>query len=179
MVNHKSIRAMRKFLFILLILANTFSGLYSQSGEVFGRILDKKTRRPLAFVSIVYTEKGQGTVSNIDGEFSIPTAEEVEFLKISYLGYHDEYIFKKDISAGRKIEVRLIEKAYNIEEVQIFPGINPAHRIIDLVLQNRDLNNPVKMQSFAYTSYSKMYFTLDLDSMYAKLMDFSIYCIKC
>ncbi len=51
--------------------------------------------------------------------------------------------------------------------MKVLPGVNPAHRIIHQVLENRDRNNPEKMQSFAYTSYSKMYFTLDLDSMYA------------
>jgi len=136
--------------------------------EVEGRILDLKTRRPLAFVNVVYKEGGQGTVSNIDGEFSIASLENIEFLKFSYVGYYSQYISMQEIQPGRKIQVRLEKKTYDIEEVQILPGINPAHRIIRLALENRNLNNPEKMQSFSYTSYSKMYFTLNLDSMYAE-----------
>jgi len=159
---------MRRFLLVISFLASLVSILHSQvEGPVEGRILDQKTKRPLAFVSIVYTSRGQGTVSNIDGEFSITSPSQIEFLKFSYLGYRERIIPKKDIKPGKMIQVRLNEKAYEIEEVQILPGINPAHRIIDLVLENRDRNNPEKMQSFAYNSYSKMYFTLDLDSMYA------------
>ncbi len=159
---------MRRILLVILFLVNILSALHAQmGGKVEGRILDQKTKRPLAFVNIVYRSEGKGTVSNIDGEFSISSSERIEFLKFSYLGYHEKIILAKDIIPGKKIQVRLEEKAYEIEEVQILPGINPAHRIIDLVLENRDKNNPVKMQSFAYTSYSKMYFTMDLDSMYA------------
>lgn len=136
---------------------------------VKGRVCDQRTGRPLAFVNIVYTSGGQGTVSNIDGEFSISSAEKVEFIKISYLGYATRYIQKRDIIPGKSLQVRLERKTYDIEAVNIRPGINPAHRLIRLALENRDKNNPEKMQSFSYTSYSKMYFTLDLDSMFADI----------
>ena len=92
-----------------------FSVLHSQVGEkIEGKILDQKTKRPLAFVSIVYTSRGQGTVSNIDGEFSISSPVQVEFLKFSYLGYEDKFIPEKDIKPGKMLQVRLDETAYDI-----------------------------------------------------------------
>jgi hypothetical protein len=150
---------------ILLVLVFTHPARL-QAQKVEGRVLDSRNKRPLAFVNIVYKSGGQGTVSNIDGEFSIASAEEIEFLKFSYVGYHTRYIPGKDIRPGKKLTLRLERKAYDIEEVQVLPGINPAHRIINLAVENRDANNPEKMRSFSYTSYSKMYFTLNLDSMY-------------
>ena len=163
---------MRRILLVISFLVSFVSVLHSQVGQKL-RAGYRTTRQnaPLAFVNIVYTSGGQGIVSNIDGEFSISSPDRIEFLKFSYLGYQEKLIPKKDIKPGKMLQVRLDEKTYDIEEVQILPGINPAHRIIDLVLENRDRNNPVKMQSFAYTSYSKMYFTLDLDSMYADAPD--------
>ena len=157
---------MKNSLLIVIILAGLapFQSMRAQGVE--GRILDQKTKRPLAFVNVVYKENGQGTVSNIDGEFSIASFENIEFLKFSYVGYHSKFISRQEIQPGKKIPVRLEKKTYDIEEVEILPGINPAHRIIRLAFENRNLNNPEKMQSFSYTSYSKMYFTLDLDSMY-------------
>jgi hypothetical protein len=152
---------------IILICAGLLPVLNIRAQRVEGRILDAQTRRSLAFVNIVYRSGGQGMVSNIDGEFSIASLDDVEFLQFSYVGYQTKTIGKEEIRPGRTIQVRLEQKAYDIEEVQVLPGINPAHRIIRLALENRDRNNPEKMQSFAYTSYSKMYFTLDMDSMYA------------
>ncbi len=61
--------------------------------------------------------------------------------------------------------IQMERKAYDIEEVTILPGLNPAHRIIRLASGNRKINNPEKQRSFSYTSYSKMYFTLDTDSL--------------
>ena len=156
---------MRKIL-LILFCSVFIPGLNILAQPLEGRIVDSQNRRPLAFVNIVYKSGGQGTVSNIDGEFSIASVDEIEFLKFSYLGYHTKFFGKEDIRPGKTLQVRLEQKAYDIEEVRILPGINPAHRIIHLAVENRDSNNPEKMQSFSYTSYSKMYFTLDLDSMY-------------
>ena len=51
--------------------------------------------------------------------------------------------------------------SYELGEVVILPGVNPAHRIINNVVNNRDLNNPEKMRSFSYTSYEQVIFTID------------------
>lgn len=138
----------------------------AQAGPVQGRIVDKKTGRPLAFVNITYLASGQGTVSNIDGAFSISSARELDFLKFSYVGYHPRFIAKEDIRQGETLIIELERKAYDIAEVKILPGLNPAHRIIKMASDNRNLNNPEKQRSFSYTSYSKMYFTMNIDSMF-------------
>ncbi|MFC2115342.1 DUF5686 family protein [Bacteroidota bacterium] len=159
---------MKKALIIILVCTPFFPVLTLWAQSVEGRILDQQSKRPLAFVNIVYKSGGQGTVSNIDGEFSVSSIDEIEFLKFSYLGYHTQYIYREEIQAGRKMQIRLERKAYEIDEVHILPGINPAHRIIRLASENRNLNNPEKMSSFSYSSYSKMYFTLDMDSMWVE-----------
>ena len=157
---------MTRFLPFFLLAISVQANAAAQEERVSGKITDQRTGQPLAFVNIVYKESGQGTVSDIDGEFSIPTSAGIDFLKFSYLGYHTHSIPREEISPVSKILVKLLETAYEIQEVEVQPGINPAHRIIKLASDNRRLNNPEMMQSFSYTSYSKMYFTLDLDSMF-------------
>ena len=150
-------------LMLTLVSGQSVSG---QPEPVLGQIIDKRTRRPLAFVNITYLASGQGTVSNIDGAFSISSSQYIDFLKFSYVGYHPRFIAKEDIRPGETLLIELDRKAYDIAEVTILPGINPAHRIIRLASDNRKLNNPEKQRSFSYTSYSKMYFTMDIDSMF-------------
>jgi hypothetical protein len=154
-------------LWLCIFLAGVIQTIIlAQDDSISGRITDKRTGKPLAFVNIVYKESGQGTVSDIDGEFSIPVSSGIDFLKFSYLGYELRMIQQKDIMPGTRLEVNLEETAYEIAEVEVQPGINPAHRIIMLASRNRKLNNPEMMQSFSYTSYSKMFFTLEQDSLW-------------
>lgn len=42
-----------------------------------------------------------------------------------------------------------------IGEVTVVAGENPAHRIIDLVIENRKKNHPLSNDAFTYNSYSK------------------------
>ncbi len=142
----------------------------SQSPGISGRVTDSNTRKSLAFVNIVYNSHGNGTVSSIDGEFNIPESTKIEFLKFSYLGYHSKIISREEALGNSKLVIRMEKTTYNIEEVSVTPGINPAHRIIQEVIANRDLNNPEKMRSFSYNSYSKMFFTLSFDTL-AKEID--------
>jgi len=52
-----------------------------------------------------------------------------------------------------------------LAEIEVFPGPNPAHRIILNAVKNRDENNPDKLSSYAYTTYDKMVITIDTASL--------------
>jgi hypothetical protein len=148
-----------------ILIPGSWQPVSGQPEPVKGQIIDGQSRRPLAFVNITYLASGQGTVSNIDGAFSISPTRNIDFLKFSYVGYHPRYIPKEDIRPGETLLIELQRKAYDIAEVRILPGVNPAHRIIRLASNNRNMNNPEKHRSFSYTSYSKMFFTIDTDSI--------------
>jgi hypothetical protein len=139
----------------------TFSQVY-----IKGKIIDRQTGEPLPFVNIVYNSRGNGIVSNMDGKFNITVTPDVEFLKFSYLGYHSLLTDLESAKTGHDLTIKLDPKSYDINEVIITPGINPAHRIINKVIENRDLNNPEKMKSFSYRAYSKMYFTMQFDTLH-------------
>ena len=66
----------------------------SQYINISGKVIDNITGESLAFVNIVYTKKGTGTVSSIDGNFEIITAQKPEFLRFSYVGYNSKVVNK-------------------------------------------------------------------------------------
>lgn len=140
----------------------------SQNKIISGRVIDKNTHEPLPFVNIIYNERGNGTVSDIDGNFKIDIYPAPSFLKFSYVGYYTKQVSLDSFSDLSKIRVELDPRAYSIEEVRVMPGKNPAHRIIRLATENRKLNNPEDLNSFSYLAYNKMYFTFDMDSMTIK-----------
>lgn len=162
-----------KYLLLTFIIILNLQPVVSQE-NITGRIIDRKTRESLAFVNIVYNSRGYGMVSNIDGIFSIEVKPDVEFLKFSYVGYHSQWIDFETAVSTKDLVIKLDRKIYDIEEVRVMPGTNPAHRIIHQAVENRDLNNPEKMQSFSYRSYNKMYFTLQFDTLSASGMQDTI-----
>lgn len=144
---------------IIFFLLNLFSLLSSaQNFQISGTVTDSKTEKPLAFVNIIANNESRGTTTDIDGRFLLKSNSPLQSLTFSYVGYEPLTIA---LSGESYVEVKLKRKAFQLEEVVVFPGENPAHRIIRNVTENRENNNPENLKSFAYVSYNKMYFTLD------------------
>lgn len=132
-----------------------------QDAFISGKIVDSESGKALAFVNISYNNSDRGTMSNIDGDFILNTKEFIYKLNFSYIGYEPVAIDQFDSLRNNFLFVKMTPRIYDIDEVRIAPGINPAHRIIDLVYENKKLNNPEKIKSFSYTSYNKLYFTVE------------------
>ena len=148
---------------LLFLLATLLLALTSfAQGKFAGRVSDSKSKEPLAFVNIIYNAKNQGTSTDLDGYFKIDDYSKIEFLRISYLGYTTKIISKEELGSKHYIELSLDEDVTSLAEVTVLPGENPAHRIINLAIENANKNNPEKMRSFSYVSYNKMYFTADV-----------------
>lgn len=144
------------FAAILLLLVNSID---AQEFRCSGTVLDAETSRPLAFVNIITNDRNIGTSSDIDGKFTISSGETINSLKLSYVGYEPMIV---EISGKpTNLVIRMQRSSVELQEIVILAGENPAHRIIRNVIENRDKNDPEKLQSFAYTSYDKMIFTVD------------------
>jgi len=152
------------FNFCLFIFCTNPIILYSQQDYFLrGNVIDSHTKEPLAFVNITLNNIYKTYQTDIDGVFNIPISSEIDSLKLSYVGY--ETATYKITNQYRDIKIELKRNTINLSEVVIFPGENPAHRIINNVIENRNKNNPEKLSSFSYTSYNKMTFTANLDSL--------------
>ncbi|NJK95687.1 MAG: carboxypeptidase-like regulatory domain-containing protein [Bacteroidales bacterium] len=130
----------------------------AQTFEIKGRVKDAETNEPLAFVNIIFNGGKYGVVSNIDGFYKINDARKYPSLTYSLLGYETKVV-ALDSLKGSVLDITLKAKTVDLQEVVVMPGVNPALRIIDQVIENRNRNNPEKMLSFSYSSYNKMHFT--------------------
>ncbi len=139
--------------------------LHAQYKEVKGVVMDKSSKTPLAFVNII-TPSGIGTATDIDGKFSIPVKRRDNILNLTYVGY-EKLVYEIE-DPDKSQQIFMVPKRYELDEVEVFPGINPAHRIIDSAVANRDRNNPEKLDAFRYISYDKMIVTIDADSLMIK-----------
>ncbi len=150
---------------LTVLLYLVFLGSSGQHFRIAGSVIDSISREPLPFVNIIYDKSGIGTVSSIDGRFQLDVNTTVTQLLFSYVGYRQKTIPVIPLHGVKDLVVELAPKAYDINEVYVYPGENPAHRIINLAVRNRNINNPERIGSFSYISYDKMIFTVDTDTL--------------
>jgi hypothetical protein len=148
---------LRSFLLTALLLLTTW--LSAQDHLVRGKVTDKQHRKPLAFVNIVVNEGQYGGMSDIDGKYEIHSPEPVQTLRFSYLGYEPEL---RTLEPGtQRVDVALQPTTFELGEVTIEAGENPAHRILDSVMAHRKENNPNALDAYRYHIYDQMVFTID------------------
>jgi len=154
-----------------LIFCLIFISLRSASQETYyisGKIVDGKTNAPLAFVNIIINNNGfAGGTTDIDGKFKLTYSQKIKTLSLSYVGY--EPLTYQVGAKTTSLLISLTQKEVELKEVEILPGINPAHRIIQNAIDNRENNDPEKLKSFSYTSYDKTVFTIETDTAVSKI----------
>lgn len=158
---------MKRLYILLLFYCPLF--LHAQDA-IKGKLLDSQTKAPLAFVNILINESNRGFSTDIDGKFELTNNKGVESLTFSYLGY-EQVTYRIEELRGIDFKVLLKRNDYKLKEVEILPGVNPAHRIIDAAIENREINNPEKASQFFYESYNKLIFTAKPDSIYLNQPD--------
>jgi hypothetical protein len=156
-------KQVRGFLLIFILILFTHSIVNGQNASLKGIVSDANTGVPLAFVNISINEGTFGGTTDIDGRFELKTQTKITSVQFSYLGYESLRIDSSE--TDKRLNIRLQAKSILLNEIVVTPGINPAHRIIEAVVENRDRNNPRKLESFSYTAYDKMVMTIDTNKV--------------
>ncbi len=115
-------------MFIILLISGV-DILFAQK-EITGVVLDDKNE-PLTGATVVIKGTDQGTVTNIEGKFSITVPDENTVLEISFIGYLNE-----DITIGNKTEIK----------VNLVPDITGLDEVVVIgygTVRRRDLTAPV------------------------------------
>jgi outer membrane receptor protein involved in Fe transport len=81
----------RNLLIVIVLLFSASMTVFSQSGALKGKILDKTTKEPIPFANIIVENNGTqagGTTSDFNGEYSIKPLNPGKYdIKASYVGY--------------------------------------------------------------------------------------------
>ena len=147
------------FLFFLIFSAQ---GLFAQSHTLSGKVIDERNRQAMAFVNVVVNDGLNGVITDIDGRYEISANEPIAKVKFSSIGYEPKEVTLQD--GQKKCNVALTPKTFELGEVTVEAGENPAHRIIDSLMAHRKANNPNSLDSYTYKIYDKMVFTIDSSS---------------
>ena len=147
--------------FYLTLIGALFSLISLAQINVSGRTIDLDTGEPLAFVAVFAKGTQNGGYSDIDGYFSLSNVTKGATIVFHYVGYEPQEIIWNE-SAVRTVRLKSVQKT--LAEVVIRPGENPAERIINRAIENRERNNPERSLGFTYDSYNKLYFDLMPDT---------------
>ena len=98
-----------------------FSGLVADQSTVLkGKIIDSKTKEPLIGANVIIVGAGQGSASNMNGEFFIKgISEEFVDIKVAYIGYVSRTFESVDVSDQEFINVELVADVISVSEVEV------------------------------------------------------------
>jgi outer membrane receptor protein involved in Fe transport len=118
---------LRKLLFTLGIILTANLLVFSQSGALKGKVLDKDTREPLPFVNIVVEVGGTnvgGSASDFDGNFMIKPIPPGRYdVKATYVGYKPT-MYKGVVIVADQIQFLDIEMESTAQVLETFEVID-------------------------------------------------------
>ena len=102
------------YLMVILLPLGMYHSTYAQQLSVSGKIIDSNTKEGIAGANVVIKGTSRGTITDIDGNFSIDV-ERGKILVISFVSYLTEEI---EVTSAT-MNVELNEDITNLEEVVI------------------------------------------------------------
>ena len=118
---------MRIFL-TFFFLAN-FCYAQDNSCQLYGTITDEEGK-PIPYTSIFITSIAQGTMANLEGDYSISLPCHTYELQVQSMGYQSQKI-KVNLSQQQEVNIRLKTAIYELNEVVVDPNSeDPAYNII-------------------------------------------------
>ena len=158
-----------KYAWTMVWLIASLSLFAQKTTSVHGKVLDAVTKETLSYATVQLPEVNLGTRTDMDGNFSIETPENVTQLRIAYIGYTTQTIA---ILAGQhnEITVSMADVAVNLKEVEVRPDKykrkNPAVDLIGEVFAHKDQNRKEGLEYYNYEAYEKL--QLDINNVTEK-----------
>jgi len=150
------LRSLSLFLCLLFFGGTTMA----QKTLVFGRVVEATTGAPIAFATIAFKGTTIGAYSDELGNYTIETTETYNQLSFSAIGYKDTSVYIR-LHQNQELRIALVSEEYELNEVEIKAGENPAYEILRKVIANKPLNDPEKFDAYEYRSYNKAQFDLN------------------
>lgn len=155
---------MKRFLFLFALIASfqlQSAAQYIIKGQVFEQ--DGKTTIP--FVNILALPSNEGTVTDIDGFFSLKTDKKVSSLTLSYIGY-ETLKYKVEAYTSDTLKLTLFTSDIKINETiilgnrRVIKKDTAAITLYRNVVKHKEENRPKNLEAYYYKEHSKIQFDL-------------------
>ncbi|MEG1950183.1 MAG: DUF5686 family protein [Odoribacter sp.] len=134
----------------------------AQSTRVRGKVTDAKTGEILPLVNVFFTGTTTGMTTDFEGTYYLETRDDVNELQASFVGYITKSV-KINKGAFTTVNFQLEPQTFDLDEVKVTLGENPAHAILKNVSKNKYKNSPAHFPEYSCKTYTKM--QLDLTNI--------------
>ncbi len=164
----------KKVLFSILFTFLLFS-LFGQKTKVYGKIIDSKTKEPIAFATVSFKGTKTGAYSDFDGNYTLESYYSSDSIVVSFVGYTPKVIsIKRDVEQEINIALKAADAILEVFEVEgSKKDENPAETIMKRVIANKNINNRAKLDAYEYEVYNKIEF--DLNNLDEKFMNRKVF----
>ena len=153
---------MIKRILFFIVLCMGVSGL---SAQIHGVVTDSETGEPLPYINIYYDGKGVGTITDIDGKYSISYHQGWNELTFSVVGYATQVISvnsrTKELNVKMKPDLVLQEVVVKPKKEKYSRKNNPAVEMMKKVINAKKANNLEENDFYQYDKYQKITFSLN------------------
>ena len=105
---------MRKLFLILMTLAAVSWELCAQTRAVSGTVVDAANNEPLIGATVMPVGGGQGTATDVDGNFSLNLPMNVKSVKVTYVGY-----VAQTVPVSANMTVKLQSDSENLQDLVV------------------------------------------------------------
>ncbi len=132
----------------------------AQETKVSGRIYDPLTNEDIPFAAVQLKGTTTGANSDISGNYTISTMEKVDSITATFVGYIPVTL---PVQPGKTqvINFALRVNKFDLPEVNVVAGENPADIIMREVRKHKDVNNRTSVNAYQYESYNKIEFDIN------------------
>lgn len=103
-----------KKLFLLLIAVMSFALSAQAQRSIKGQVTDAANGEPLMGATVQPVGGGNGTATDVDGNFSLNVSNSVKYLRVSYVGYKTQ-----QVPANDGVRVALVSEDNALDEVMV------------------------------------------------------------
>ncbi len=116
----------------MMLILLLFNLSYADVIFIEGTVEDVISKEPLPYANISISGTDRGTISNLNGKYSLETDETENILIVSYIGYKtDTLIIDVDIAGNTIIlPITLIPEPILMREVTVIAGYNYAEELL-------------------------------------------------
>ena len=150
---------MIKTLFLSLTLWVLFFCASGQNTEISGKITEAGTGNPIPYANIVFPGTFVGTMSDINGNFSLSTLKAGKVIEVSAIGYKKQTA-PVNLSQKNTFNFELEEDVVALDEIEVTPGENPANILLHKIIDHKKQNNPDEFPSWQSRIYAKTEFDI-------------------
>ena len=134
---------------------------------ISGKVTDAATGDGVPFANIILKGTLSGATTNFEGLYSLKSGTMGDSVVVSYLGYRNHAKAVDKTQPTQPINVQLESGSYQLAEVVVHVGENPAFRILREVTKHKSENNKDKLTAYEYERYVKT--EIDVDNPSDKL----------